>query len=425
MKRYLAVGILVLLCASLEQASGQFGGLGQLGQLGLHSKRETYSVPVSHPPELVLPNVKRIAITGFNGANVCSQAIKDRLSETITRSGTFELIDRTSLGSLRAEQNLQASAFADPANAVKLGKLLGPAAVVSGNVTRCDEEDSGITSQQGWKDKKGRIHTNYSRSSTAHAALSVQVIDVATSKVVLFRTIAHDSVETQEAQDGYPAAIDGRALLASATLSAEQDVEHLLFGWMETIDVTVHADKECDLKPAAEQIRGGDFTGAAATMQKAIDRQCGAPDDKIALAKAYHNRGVALTYAGRPEEGLRSLQQSDSLWPGNISKAAIVAAQKLIAANSDQKIQDAAVADASRAAAQNAVAVARTADASMVSNKDIIDMVQAKLSDQIIISQVRTAKCKFDTSPSSLIQLKKAGASDAVVMAMTQAQCAK
>jgi tetratricopeptide (TPR) repeat protein len=215
--------------------------------------------------------------------------------------------------------------------------------------------------------------------------------------------------------------------MEEAITAAGQDVEHLLFGWRESISVTVHADKECDLKPAAVQIRGGDFTGAAETMQKAIDRQCGAPDDKIALAKAYHNRGVALTYAGRPEEGLRSLQQANSLWPGNVSEEAMTAARKIIQARAQQQTQDEIAAEAVRATAtpQTTGAVVQVANASLLSNKDVTEMVQAKLSDQIVISKVRTTKCRFDTSPSALIQLKKSGASDAVVLAVTEAQCAK
>jgi len=417
MRRYVGAAILVLLGAWLGEARAQ---------IGLFSKRETFSVPVAHPPELVLPNVKRIAITGFAGAP-CGQELKDHLSETITRSGTFELIDRTTLGSLRAEQDLQASAFADRANAVRLGKLLGPTAIMAGAVSRCNGEYSPITTQQEYKDKKGRVHTTYSRSTTAHLGLSVQIIDVATSKVVLFRTFAYNPVEERQAEDQYPAAVDAREVMEQAITAAGQDVEHLLFGWRESISVTVHADKECDLKPAALQIRGGDFTGAAETMQKAIDRQCGAPDDKIALAKAYHNRGVALTYAGQPEEGLRSLQQANSLWPGNVSEEAITAARKIIQARAQQQSQDDIAAEAAKAtaSAQTTAVAVQVADPSLLSNKDVTEMVQAKLSDQIVISKVRTTKCRFDTSPSALIQLKKSGASDAVVLAVTEAQCTR
>lgn len=50
-------------------------------------------------------------------------------------------------------------------------------------------------------------------------------------------------------------------------------------------------------------------------------------------------------------------------------------------------------------------------------------MVGAKLFDEVILGKMRTSKCKFDSSPSALIQLKKAGASDAVVLAVTNARC--
>jgi len=338
------------------------------------------------------------------------------LAETITRSGTFELISAPVNG------NLQAAAFADRTNALRLAKTLGPAAIIAYTVSRCDAEVSPMTTQYGKRDKKGHTPVYSSRTTTAHFAMSVQIIDVATSKVVLARNFGSDPVEERNAVDAAPEVVDSRELLGQATIAAEQDVEHLLFGWRESINVTVHADKECNLKPAADQIRGGDFAGAAETMQKAIDRQCDAPDDKIALAKAYHNMGVALTYAGRPEEGLKSLQQANALWPGNISEEAMTATRKVIAARGEQQIQDAAAADAAKTASANSLA-AEAPDPSRLSNKDVTEMVQAKLSDQIIISKMRTTRCRFDTSPNALIQLKKSGASDAVMLAVTNAQC--
>ena len=51
--------------------------------------------------------------------------------------------------------------------------------------------------------------------------------------------------------------------------------------------------------------------------------------------------------------------------------------------------------------------------------------VRAKLSDEIIIGKMRATRCSFDTSPNALIQLKKAGASDAVVLALANAKCAR
>lgn len=57
----------------------------------------------------------------------------------------------------------------------------------------------------------------------------------------------------------------------------------------------------------------------------------------------------------------------------------------------------------------------------ILTNKDVVDMVNAKLSDSIIIDEIHKSQCKFSTAPDDLIALKKAGVSDAVIEAMTSA----
>lgn len=103
----------------------------------------------------------------------------------------------------------------------------------------------------------------------------------------------------------------------------------------------------------------------------------------------------------------------------------MTATRKLIQSRAEQQSRDLAAADADKARARQAGAAADSARAATLSNKDVVEMVQAKLADQIIISKIRTTGCRFDTSPSALIQVKKSGASDAVLLAVTQAQCAK
>jgi uncharacterized protein len=56
-----------------------------------------------------------------------------------------------------------------------------------------------------------------------------------------------------------------------------------------------------------------------------------------------------------------------------------------------------------------------------ITNADIIDMVSAKLSDQVVLNTIRDSSGRnFDLSPSGLIALKKAGVSDVVIAAMQQ-----
>lgn len=53
-----------------------------------------------------------------------------------------------------------------------------------------------------------------------------------------------------------------------------------------------------------------------------------------------------------------------------------------------------------------------------ISNNEILAMIEAGFSDGLVLSKIRNSNCNFDTSTDSLIKLKKAGASDAVIQEM-------
>jgi hypothetical protein len=59
---------------------------------------------------------------------------------------------------------------------------------------------------------------------------------------------------------------------------------------------------------------------------------------------------------------------------------------------------------------------------SALSNKDVLIMKNAGLSDEVIMEKVRDSKCNFDTVPQVLADLKAAGISDAVILEMIHCQ---
>jgi hypothetical protein len=59
----------------------------------------------------------------------------------------------------------------------------------------------------------------------------------------------------------------------------------------------------------------------------------------------------------------------------------------------------------------------KTAPAALT-NRDIIRMVKAKLSDDLIVSKIKSSKTRFDTSVDGLVQLRDAGVSDRVIALM-------
>ena len=60
-------------------------------------------------------------------------------------------------------------------------------------------------------------------------------------------------------------------------------------------------------------------------------------------------------------------------------------------------------------------------DITPLSNKDVLVMVQQRLSEAAIISAIETSPCTFDTFPPVLKDMKRRGVPDAVLQAMIQA----
>lgn len=67
----------------------------------------------------------------------------------------------------------------------------------------------------------------------------------------------------------------------------------------------------------------------------------------------------------------------------------------------------------------------RTQDPSVLTNKDIADMLQAGLSPQIIVAKIKASATKFDTSPQALQSLKAAGATDDILLAVIESAAPK
>jgi hypothetical protein len=56
-----------------------------------------------------------------------------------------------------------------------------------------------------------------------------------------------------------------------------------------------------------------------------------------------------------------------------------------------------------------------------MTNADVLKMVEAKLTDDLIVSKIRASACSFDTSTDTILKLKSQGVSDEVIQAMVTA----
>lgn len=57
----------------------------------------------------------------------------------------------------------------------------------------------------------------------------------------------------------------------------------------------------------------------------------------------------------------------------------------------------------------------------ILTNNDVVDMVKAGLSEDVILAKIKNSKCEFNTSSEYLIKLKENGVSDKLITAMIEA----
>jgi hypothetical protein len=57
-----------------------------------------------------------------------------------------------------------------------------------------------------------------------------------------------------------------------------------------------------------------------------------------------------------------------------------------------------------------------------MTNEDVVKLVQAKMSDAIIMKKIKSSPCSFDTGADALVKLKQSGVSEAVIGAMVEKQ---
>ena len=370
---------------------------------------------ITHPAEVVLKPAARIAVLEFTGNRVCSGQLTVLLGQVLQNSGKFELIDRSNINAILNEQGFQQSGAVSSQTAARINQISGAAAFYTGRVVNCTNERFPTVTGSVSKDNKGKTHTQYSRKLTGHVTASVSIVDLTTSRIQSSQIIdILDSIVTTK-EDGEPEAPSMDVLNTRLYRWAVDRMTRLVLPWVETVGVVVYDDRECGLRGIAGMIKKGDLNSAVTDLRTNIAASCNAPADRKVLAKANHNLGIALAYSGHPEEGLAALQVSQSLNKSGITSEAIRDVNEVIRQNQIQQQKEGLAQEMGMPPRGTAP------EAAAMTNKDVMDMVKAKLSDAIILAKIRTSPCKYDSSTPALIALSQAGVSEQVILAVTDA----
>lgn len=279
------------------------------------------TVNLTHPPRLGL-NIKRVAFGPAQGR--CSDEILDRLAESLISSGV-EVIDRQHLQTALGGQYQSLSGYVDQQSAMRMGKLLGPTALIFVKISRCETQQRRDSSDG--HDDKGNVSRTYHAYVEMHIRGSLQTVDLATGRIFSATPIVEDAARhnDQRGRDAeYPRDDEVRE---EAIRRTAYDASSMFIPWNESKQLYFFNDKECNLNVAFTMLKAGDFQGTVRQSEDNIQACKTWPKLKdSSMAHAYYNAGLAYLLINEHEKALQYLTEADRLKGGDIVAETIVEA---------------------------------------------------------------------------------------------------
>lgn len=361
------------------------------------SAEKRVQVNLKHPPALGNSlSAARVVIGPVVGD--CSPKFSEMLTVDMAAHGVL-VMSSQELASMAAQHHIQVAAPLDVAASAQLSGAIGPAALVSITVSRCEARQIP-TFLSG-----GLPATHVSRTE-GHFDAAVRFTDVSNGQEIATQNISAESHKDNESQTGvadHPAAPEVRELAVNKAL---QDAQHLYMPWIEHREVALADDKDCNLKETFDLIKAGDYEGAA-RIARSNAQAC----QSKSAAAAWYNLGVAEMLASHYADALPAFDQSLKLrnnrtvaeLRGECSALAGAQARHSLAKGVEP------AKDTPQAATQTGI---------LLTNDFIVKLVQGKIAESEIIKMIATQPVRFKLEPEDIQKLKQAGVPDALVSAM-------
>ncbi len=122
-----------------------------------------YDVYQRRPPSFDTSTIKRLAVLpfqNFSSYNGAGELIVDQLTERLARTEQYEIIERSNLEAIFAEQKLGQSGAIDEGTAVQAGKLKGADAIITGKVIVCSVNSFNSGGTAGDQYQAVKVTTN-------------------------------------------------------------------------------------------------------------------------------------------------------------------------------------------------------------------------------------------------------------------------
>lgn len=379
------------------------------------------SVKLTHPPGLGL-KINKVVFNSSTGN--CSDQIVDVLISNFI-ANDVEVIDRANLGKILAEQNLNLSGYLDKNSAISIGKLIGPSAMITVKVTRCQAEikDNLVVDEKKYDSKTKKYYTTklFIARTTVYLKGSIQTTDLTTGRIFSAKVFEYAPFKENKSDKGKPDAPDAIIMQDFAFDLLANDVHKMFFSWSEQANLYFMNDKKGGLKEAYNALKDGNIDQAFQLSKNNLELCKKSPDLKgKILGHAYYNMGMMYFILNDYDKAIEFFQESQIIRPGSIVTESIKNCELAKSLAQEMQMIDDNAAFEIEKVRNDSKQEQLTANANSLTNADIISLTEMKMPTSIIIQKIKTSICKFDTSTEQLIKLTKAGVADEVVILMME-----
>lgn len=284
--------------------------------VGSGCSTEKIYVSVVRASAVDLGRYQNIAVDAFNGrgGEDLAEDLTVRFTNAtsaLTGARSVAVVDRKNFDNLMRELQRQRGDLWNQDTIVRLGRLVGAAALVHGRVSTYRYNET--MQQDRWKDKQNNQHTTYTRVGTAQISAYLQVADTETARLLDSMKYNEHLVEQQTGYDELPPAIDGDGLLASLRGVIVEKFLKRVLPYTERVAVTLFVDGDFpDLKVGNNYAAVGAWDKALESYQKALDQMVGELAEY--RYRGLYNMGVGYGYRNEFDKARTTLQEAYALY---------------------------------------------------------------------------------------------------------------
>ena len=362
------------------------------------SAEKRVQVKLQHPPTLGNALAAARVILG-PVAGACAQKFSELLAVDMAAHGIL-VMSAQELESAAAQNHLRLSFPPDAALSAQLVKAIGPAALVSIVVNRCEARPIPPF-------LSGGLPAMHVARTEGHFQAAIRFIDLAKDREIVAQDIRGDSRKDNESQTGVPESPGAEEVRALALRQALEDAQHLYVPWIERREIALADDKECNLKQVFDLVKAGDYEGAARAARLSAEG-C----QSKSAASAWYNLGVAEMLASHYREALAALDQSLKLRDNRT----VAEARNDCRAMVDAQARPSVARDLEPSGGNEQKVATQTGI--LLTNDIIVKLVQGNTAEDEIIKMIASQPVQFKLQADDLQKLRQSGVSDTILSAM-------